>query len=184
MQQSGPQAIRRAAFRLLFAGGRAVPVASIARRVGLQDLDSQGLVRRHTDGRVVAACGLSLVPTRHEIGVDGRRFWTWCAFDAVSVLVAVGNGILWSTSPATRRPLELRVEAEQPVDETMAIFLAEPNACRSLVDEWCPLNNLFESVELARAWQVAEKVEGSALPVREAASLGAQRWRSLLSSEE
>jgi Alkylmercury lyase len=193
MPHSGPQAIRRAAFRLLLADGRPAAVASLATRVGLetadaeamvQGLDRQGLIRRHADGSIVGACGLSLVPTQHAITLDGRRFWTWCAFDAVSILAAVGGGILWTTSPASGRALELRVEAGQPVDERMAIFLASQIACRSLVEEWCPLNNLFESVELARQWGVAAKIEGTTLPVREAASLGAEKWRSLLTAEQ
>ena len=35
---------------------------------------------------VVGSAGLSVRPDRHEIEVEGREFWTWCAYDSLRML--------------------------------------------------------------------------------------------------
>ena len=187
------QTVRAAAFRLLYATGAPVSTAAIAGsldrpedgvRSEVADLEGRGMMRLDAGGDVVGACGLSLVETVHEVRVDGRRFWTWCAYDAVGILGAVGRGgTMLSTEPGSGRLMEVRFEGGRPADEGPAIFVAEQRECRSVIDEWCPLNNVFESVEAAERWASENGVAGSAVPIREATAAAGDRWRRLFEAE-
>jgi alkylmercury lyase len=188
------RAVRRAAFQLLFAEGRPVPVGAVARaldrdeaavREEVEALEERGVMRRQPDGCVIGSGGLSLVPTRHEVEVDGRRFWTWCAYDAFGILGALGiGGVVRSTSPLTGSPLEARFDGAVPTDPRLAVFLASTSGCRSIVDDWCPLNNLFEDLDSARRWAAERQVEGTALGVVETAEIGGARWRKMFTGDD
>lgn len=189
MEQPVGAAVRRAAFQLLYASGEPVPVAMVSAalgrdqdsvRDGIDQLETRGLMRRQSDGRVVGSAGLSVVATRHEVRVDGRRFFTWCAYDAFGILGALGRGgTVISPSPMTGNVLTARFEGAVPVDPTMAVFIASTSGCTSVVDDWCPLNNLFEDLDSARRWGVEQRVTGTALGVVETAEVGGRRWREL-----
>jgi alkylmercury lyase len=193
MDQADDTVVRRAVFQRLYALGQPVSVAAIAAAVGREEdavlvqvelLETQGTLRRGSDGRVVGSGGLSLLPTRHEIRVEGRRFWTWCAYDAFGILGALGRGgTVISRSPMTGKVLEARFDGAVPIDPTMAVFIASTSGCRSIVDDWCPLNNLFEDVDSARRWGIEQRVAGTALGVVETAQVGAKRWRGLFAPE-
>src|SRR5712692_4823150 len=79
--------IRRAAFRLLLAHSAPIDVDQLTTATGisterlswlLDELDGAGRIRRDESGRVIGSAGLSVIPDRHQIELDGRRFWTWC----------------------------------------------------------------------------------------------------------
>jgi len=79
--------IRRASFRFLLARSEPVEAKELAAATGikiewlsplLDTLDAAGRIRRDGGGRVVGSAGLSVIPDRHEIELDGRKFWT-CA---------------------------------------------------------------------------------------------------------
>jgi len=77
--------IRRIAFRLLLAQSEPIGLDELAAATGinterlvvlLEDLDHAGRIRRDESGRVIGSAGLSVMPDRHEIELDGRKFWT------------------------------------------------------------------------------------------------------------
>ncbi len=75
---------------------------------GLAELDRQGLIRRNQSGDVVGSVGLSIEPSRHELHGRDQQFWTWCAYDAVGILGALGaSGRVLSKSPLTGAPIEV-----------------------------------------------------------------------------
>ena len=106
-----------AAFRLLLAEGRPIPIQRLAAALGrdaepveqaLDRLARAGRTRRNQAGEVTGSLGLSVEPTAHELTVEGARRWTWCAYDAVGILAALGaNGRVCSRSPHTQAPIEL-----------------------------------------------------------------------------
>jgi len=54
----------------------------------LDRLAGAGRILREGAGEVIGSAGLSVVPGRHEIELEARRFWTWCAYDSWFPLVA------------------------------------------------------------------------------------------------
>jgi alkylmercury lyase len=178
------------AFHLLLGEGRPVTLERLAAALGrdvatvtvvLGRLERAGRTRRNPAGEVTGSLGLSVEPTAHELIVDGERRWTWCAYDAVGILAALGaSGQVRSRSPYTGAPIELAVQHGRMVaDSQVVVFLAE-GPCVSVVDDWCPLVNFFEDSEAAAAWAAQRGVTGTAVPLQQAAATGAAAWRSQL----
>ena len=78
-----PTLVQRAAFQLLLARGGAIGLNDLAQHSGVRLesvsnlvdlLDGAGRIRRNAAGEVVGSGGLSVIPDRHEIELDGRRF--------------------------------------------------------------------------------------------------------------
>jgi alkylmercury lyase len=107
------QALLARAFWLLLDHGRPVEVGVLADALqrepvavaaAVDRLERAGLTRRDPAGRLLGSHGLSVVPTNHELLIDGRRRWTWCAYDAVGILGALGaDGRVCSRSPTAAR---------------------------------------------------------------------------------
>jgi alkylmercury lyase len=179
-----------AAFRLLLAEGRPVPVQRLAAALGrdgepveqaLDRLARAGRTRRNQAGEVTGSLGLSVEPTAHELTVEGARRWTWCAYDAVGILAALGaNGRVRSRSPHTQAPIEFAVYQGSPVAGSQVVVFLAQGPCVSVVDDWCPLVNFFEDSEAAAAWAAQRGVTGTAVPLQQAAATGAAAWRSQL----
>ena len=101
--------VRTVAFRLLLPSSVPISVAELAAKSGirlerlselLDELDGAGRIWRNPAGEVVGSAGLSVVPDRHEIELNGRRFWTWCAYDILGIFGALGaNGRASLSSP-------------------------------------------------------------------------------------
>ena len=105
--------IRRAAFRVLLAHSEPIDVDQLTTATGintkrlsslLDELDGAGRIRRDESGRVIGSAGLSVIPDQHQIELDGRRFWTWCAYDILGIFGALGaSGRALSPSPGAGR---------------------------------------------------------------------------------
>jgi hypothetical protein len=122
---SGPvfeQALLAAAFRLPLADGRPVSPAWLVETLAgdptqvertLVWLDQHGRLRRDPAGSVASSHSLSVTPTSHELLLEQaqggeRRYWAWCAWDAVGILAALGaNGRVHSTSPSSGQPIAI-----------------------------------------------------------------------------
>ena len=179
-----------AAFRRLYAGGRPAAVEEVASDAGLAHDDAratvnemlaQGRIRVDGDGRVVGACGLSVVPDRHELWVGERRFWTWCAMDAVGILGALAaSGLVRSRSPRSGAVVEIRFTAGRPEPTPAVIFMAERTGCVSVYDDWCSKLNLFEDAAAAAAWIESSGATGQPVPVPELTESVSARWRVLV----
>jgi hypothetical protein len=178
------------AFHLLLAEGRPVTVERLAAALGrdaetvaavLGRLERAGRTRRNPAGEMIGSLGLSVEPTTHELIVEGARRWTWCAYDAVGILAALGaGGQVRSRDPHTGTPIQFGVQRGRPVaDSQVVLFLAE-GPCASVVDDWCPLVNFFQDQETAVAWAAQRGVTGVAVPLQQAAATGGAAWRSQL----
>jgi hypothetical protein len=91
--------ILAAAFQTLLRSGERVKMQFLGQVVGWKTddiiahtkvLQRRGHIQLDDEGFIVGAAGLSSVPTKHDLLVDGRRFWAWCAFDVI--------GIFWESS--------------------------------------------------------------------------------------
>jgi alkylmercury lyase len=183
------QALLARAFWLLLDHGRPVELDALADALqrepaavaaAVDRLEQAGLTRRDPAGRLLGSHGLSVVPTHHELVIDGRRRWTWCACDAVGILgVLEADGRVRSRSPYSGTLVELTFDAGQPAATDAVVFMAE-GSCRSVIDDWCPLVNLFEHDQAATTWARQHGISGAARPVAQATRLGAAAWRAYL----
>jgi Alkylmercury lyase len=93
-------------------------------------------------GRVTAAAGLSVEPTRHRLQTSGGARWTNCAYDALGILGALGvDGEIATTSPLTAKPITVGFEAGRPAGSDVVLFLADQSGLEGLrvIDEVvCP----------------------------------------------
>ncbi|MCL1588750.1 MAG: organomercurial lyase, partial [Actinomycetia bacterium] len=110
-------ALRSAGFRLLFDGGQPVDVDQWAAAAGvvveslhaiIETSGAKGRVQFDADGSLVGIAGLSVERTRHELNIDGKIRWTWCALDAIGILGALeATGTVRSTDPQTDAAVEV-----------------------------------------------------------------------------
>ena len=132
---------------------------------------------------MVGSCGLSVVPSRHELQIAGRRFRTWCAYDAVGILGALGaDGTVRSISPATGRPLEVTFRLGSPKMDVVVIVMPDASCCGNVVEEWCPQVNFFEDPRTARVWLRSKGQVAEVVPISEAARRGAAAWGTVVNA--
>ena len=193
--------IRKVAFQHLLQTRQPVFVSMIADELGeprdrveavISALDCQGRIRRTRNGAVVGSAGLSVEPSRHELYFGGRRFWTWCAYDALGILAALrADGRVLSKSPLTGVAIEIRFQHGSPEPKDAVLFLPDFFASRpestpslapdvSVFDDLCPQANLFESRAAASAWTERHRVAGQILWLTEAVALGGKEWQPVV----
>ncbi len=184
--------VRRAAFRLLLARSEPVEAKELARATGiklerllplLDILDGAGRIRRDGSGRVVGSAGLSVIPDRHEIELDGRRFWTWCAYDILGIFGALGaSGRALSPSPGAGT-IAVDFKRGRPVNSDAVLFRPDErlmSSCENVYEEWCPNSNLFADAERANRWAEQHGLGGRVMDLKEASDLGTADWASVL----
>lgn len=182
--------VRAWAFRLLLERGVPIDAALIAKRSGLASdelaaalttLEDEGRLRRDPVGHIIGSAGLSLDPTRHQIQIDDAKWWTWCAFDALGILAALGRGgRVTSVCAQSGAPLQLHFAGSTPASTSIVIFVADEGAAGSLIDDWCPRNNFFRSEDIARQWVASRRFAGQVLSVEDGAALAVERWHRCL----
>ncbi len=181
--------VRGEAFRHLVAAGVPATGEDLAVSIGisadkmaqvLEGLNAAGRIRRDEAGRVIGSAGLSVVPDRHQIDLEGRRFWTWCAYDILGIFGALrATGTAASRSPATAAPITIRFRDGRP--ESAGVVLFRPSdslaaSCTSVYEEWCPNSNFFEDAGSASAWSASHRLEGRVLLLEEASDLATAEW--------
>ena len=149
----------------------------------LDDLHRAGRIRRDESGRVTGSAGLSVIKDRHEIELDGRQFWTWCAYDILGIFGALGaNGRALSPSP-DGRTIEVHFERGRPVNSDAVLFRPDDelmSGCENVYEEWCPNSNLFADSERAKNWADLRGISGRVMNLAEASKLGAVDWAEVV----
>lgn len=182
-------AVRRAAFTRLGAG-TAADVAVLAADTGLSApttrdalaaLVAAGTATVDRAGAVVAVGGLSVVPAGHQLVLDGRPFWTWCAFDGVGIPAALGADALARTRCGhCGSPLEVRIVAGHPPAGGPVVGWLPGRACGNVQADFCPQANLFCTAEHLDQWRAgAGDPPGRAATLTELAALGTDVWADL-----
>lgn len=138
--------VGRTAFRAILAGSPGGPqeialVAGLDRSLvenTLRKLKSRGLaVDDQETGSVVGIWGLTLLPTPHRLEMGGRKFYAWCAIDAVGIPAALGETArIDSKCHECGAPLHLEVvagRARTGQDEAEVwVWAAAPDLSKSL----------------------------------------------------
>ncbi len=184
--------LRAVAFHLLLTCGQPVTPEGLAKASGfelegttkmLEDLHRDGRIRRDDLGRVVGSAGLSVIPDRHEIALDGRMFWTWCAYDILGIFGALrANGGARSPSPPDRTLIELRFLGGRPQDSDAVLFRPAEDllgGCDNVYENWGPNSNLFFNRQLAEAWASQHQLSGRVFSLEEASDLATKEWQDV-----
>jgi alkylmercury lyase len=184
--------VRTAAFRLLATRAESVAPATLTEVTGikperlavvLDQLDAAGRIRRDADGHVVGSAGLSVVPDRHEIELEGNRFWTWCAYDILGIFGALSaSGRALSRNPLGGQPIEVVFVRGLPQRDDIVLFRPAADledGCENIYTDWCPNSNLFATHELAEGWAKESGIEGKVLDLGAASSLATADWEPL-----
>ena len=184
--------IRQIAFRLLLAQSEPIGLDELAAATGinterlvvlLEDLDHAGRIRRDESGRVIGSAGLSVMPDRHEIELDGRKFWTWCAYDILGIFGALrASGRALSPSP-TGRTIDVIFDKGRPVDNRAVLFRPDDelmSCCENVYEEWCPNSNLFADADQANRWAEKRGMQGRVMELEEASDLGTRDWAEVV----
>jgi hypothetical protein len=183
------QQVRHAAFVRLLEGEAAtvgylatqlqVPAAAAAEAVESLVRDSRAIV--DSDGRVVGAAGLSLVPTAHQLRVSGGGApWCWCAWDALGIASALRlTGCVSTACGACGRPLVVEVSDGEPALSSPEHGYLPPHV-GSPLSCFCPYALLFCSAEHLASWRAAlpDNVSqgGHGLPITEYAAVARLGW--------
>jgi alkylmercury lyase len=184
--------VRSAAFRLLATRAEPIAPATLAEVTGitperlavvLDGLEAAGRIRRDKDGHVVGSAGLSVVPDRHEIELEGRRFWTWCAYDILGIFGALSaSGRALTPSPTDGQPIEVAFLRGRPQRDDLVLFRPDANledGFENVYADWCPNSNLFATRELADGWAKQHETVGQVLDLSAASKLATGDWEKL-----
>ena len=182
--------VRRTGFARLYADGRPLPVSDLAAACGLTELQVEtalvalvevGAATRGEDGALVAAGGLSVVPTAHRLRLAGRDFFTWCAFDAVGIPAALGvNAVALTTCGHCRAHLEVTSDAGEPRGGGTLVGWLPAGPCDDVQTDFCPAANLFCGSQHLATWRAAaDDPPGRAATLAELAVEGRKVWADM-----
>lgn len=181
------RALRSAGFAILRQGRRAT-AEQLARSAGLEAdrtrralaaMADRGATELDEDGNVVGIGGLSLVPTHHELLLDGVPLYTWCAFDALGIPPAAGvDAHAQSRCGHCGRTLGVAFAAGEPqgTPEVITWFpLCE--TAENVRRDFCDSANLFCNRDHLDTWRAgAGKPAGEALTIAAVAERGRINW--------
>ncbi|WP_159587664.1 organomercurial lyase [Chelativorans xinjiangense] len=123
------------------------------------------------DGRIQRFFGLSVAPTHHQLTINGRRLWAWCAPDTLAYAELLGETAEIETrDPETGQLVRLtmspaRIEAVEPTDILVSwrrSDLWEATSAVQIIATACHFHFFFASRESGERW-VAKHPETSLL---------------------
>ena len=122
--------------------------------------------------------GLTLLPTVHQLQVEQRTLFAWCAFDTLTYPVALHlSAQVTSRCPVTGRSIHLTVTPEQVLDldpaeaQVSLIVDVAAGCCHNVREDVCNYGHFFASRETATQWQAAHR-QAVILSVEEAYQVG------------
>jgi alkylmercury lyase len=161
--------VRTAAFRLLLSSVEPIGADELAAQAGITLERLSGLLDE-LDGA--------------EIELDGRRFWTWCAYDILGIFGALGaRGRALSPSPPDGDKIVVDFARGRPQKNAAVLFRPDEelmSCCENVYEEWCPNSNLFASPELAIRWAEQHSMRGRVLDLDEASDIATKAWGDVI----
>lgn len=171
------------------ARGSAVRPEQLAGALGVTTDEAESLLARPSirclvypddDGYVLGFGGLAAARMAHELRLDGRTLWTWCAWDSLFIPEILGEKAeVESRDPRTGATIRLTVgpegvrakEPEAPVVSFVAADAEQFNtSAENVMGSFCHFVFFFESRASGEAW-TAENAGTFILSLDEAAEL-------------
>ncbi len=114
------------------------------------------------EGRIIGFGGLATLPMHHEFFVDGRKLWTWCAWDSLFIPELLGvEARVVSPDPRTKTPIRLTVTPDgvrqvEPEGAVVSFVRTDAEAfttsAENVMASFCHYVFFFESRESGEAW--------------------------------
>ncbi len=148
------------------------------------------------EGRIIGFGGLATIPMHHEFIVNGRKLWTWCAWDSLFIPELLGaEALVVSPDPRTKTPIRLTVTRDgvrQVEPEGAVVSFVRTNAevftisAENVMTSFCHYVFFFESRGSGETW--ATEHPGTVLytmddAVTLARQINARNFGDVLSSE-
>ena len=134
--------------------------------------------------RVIGYWGLSLKPMSHQLRVDGRELFAWCAWDTLFLPALLGQAVeVLSVCRGSGQTVRLSVsdravERAEPEKILVSFLVPEATAVRSdVISNFRHYVHFFASSEAAQPW-LAQHSEAFLLSLDEAFELGQRRSRA------
>jgi len=124
----------------------------------LEQAEENGRVEINGRGDLVGAV-LSLNPTQHQISMDNKRIYAWCAYDAMYAPGVVGKPAqIFSKDPVTKKTIQISitptgVETVQPESAVVSVVGAGGDMRAGPESSRCTHMLFFESRESAEQWK-------------------------------
>lgn len=124
----------------------------------LAQAEENGQVEINANGDLVGAV-LSLNPTHHQVLMDNKRLYAWCAYDAIYAPGVVGKPAqIVSNDPVTGETIRVSitptgVEKVQPESTVVSVVGAETDMRAGPASPRCTQMLFFESRESAEHWR-------------------------------
>src|SRR5260221_6508402 len=145
----------------LLVQGRPVAPELLAHRLHWELEEVRSILQAHPEleydeqGNLVGS-GLTLVPTAHQLQVEQRTLFAWCAFDTLTYLVDLHlSAQVTSRSPVTGRSIRLTVTPEQVLDldpgeaQVSLVVDVAAGCCLNVPGDVCHYRHFFVSREAA-----------------------------------
>lgn len=149
----------------LLAKGEPVARDQLARAIGKstdninQILNQWAEVFYDDSGRIEAFLGLSVKKTRHQLRVDGKTVYTWCAWDTLFIPELLDATVeISSACGATDDLVKLTVspsgiQSVEPEDVVLSFLIPNLNKMReNITANFCHFVYFFRSREDGEAW--------------------------------
>jgi alkylmercury lyase len=153
-------------YRRLTLGEPVAPEA-VARAAGVDRVSVDAAlsrapgVQRDDQGRVTGYWGLTITETPHRMLVDGRRVYTWCAWDTLFLPELLGSAAqVESSCPVTGARIALEVGPQGAVSDgtppPVSFIMPDPRkAAADIVRSFCHFVFFLASDAAAREWSAA-----------------------------
>lgn len=153
------------------AKGEAVTCKQLAQALDTSPAAAEALVKEsalrpfiHTDeeDRIIGFWGLSVVPTHHQVKVNGRPLWTWCAHDSLFIPELLGETAeIESHDPESNEMIRLTVSPERIVSaepKDIVLSMGRPNtwdqsSAARIIATACHYIFFFVSSASGERWQ-------------------------------
>lgn len=128
------------------AKGQAVDAAQLGRALGVPAAKAHALLGQDSikafiypddQGRVLGFGGLAAAEMQHRFEVDGRKLWTWCAWDSLFIPEILGKQArITSRDPESGETVRLvvspeRVESVEPKDAVVSFLVPDAELFRT-----------------------------------------------------
>lgn len=157
------QQVAVALYRLL-SEGQPVPLKHLADAVAMPESDVEVSILkwplfRDERGAIIGFGGLTVTEMPpHRFTVDGRKLYTWCAWDSLFIPGILGKvATVESVCPVTKTPISLEVGPErvrQISPPTVVVSFLTPDRTfdRNVIVNFCHFVHFFRDVKAAEGW--------------------------------